>query len=230
MLLKYTKKKIAAMTRTTTRGKLMTVIVFILVAVHCCFNPTTADVVAEYDESVVDSLHMNTAASLGSPIKMLRTVEVMLYTKALVFNSSNTTREDKEHLRLLMYSTVRASDSDSTVLTTWIGIAFDDGSNLWIYPGNASIYYPYVASYNGVRVVKEQLEDGWAGTTRGDCASTEIATEYTTPTRSPTPFPSMPPTSINKCTYVSCNGVRLDCPIRRKPVLTPLDNSPITAL
>ena len=97
------------------------------------------DVIAEYDESVVHGLHITTTALLGEPIKILKTVNLMLYTKAIQFNSTNSTREDKEDLQSLFYSAVRASDSSST-LTTWLGIGFDDdGSNMWMYPGNMSL-------------------------------------------------------------------------------------------
>ena len=97
------------------------------------------DVIAEYDESVVHGLHITTTTLLGEPIKILKTIDLMLYTKAIQFNSTNSTREDKEDLQSLMYSAVRASGSSST-LTTWLGIGFnDDGSNIWMYPGNMSL-------------------------------------------------------------------------------------------
>ena len=183
-------------------GMFQTMRTALLVLTLLATRTASDDVVAEYDESVVHGLHITTTALLADPIKILRTVEYMLYTKAIEFNSTNSTREDKDDLRSLMYSSIRASGSDST-LTTWVGVGFeDDGSSMWMYPGNASISIPSLETYNGARVMKETMEIGWGGKQREECASTVIATKYTVPTPAPTPFPTPQPTQMHQCLYV----------------------------
>lgn len=98
--------------------------------------PFTDNLIAEYDESVVQGLHLTTTAMLAEPVEKLLTLRLMLYTKAIEFNTTNATRADRDNLRKLLFSQVRSATSKTT-LTTWLGLAFqDDGSNMWLYPGN----------------------------------------------------------------------------------------------
>ena len=156
--------------------------------------PFTDNLVAEYDKSVAQGVHLTTTTMLADPVDKLLTLRMMLYTKAIEFNTTNATRADRDDVRKLYFSQLRSATSKTT-LTTWLGLAFqDDGSNLWLYPGNASYYYDSVESYRGVRVVKEMLEDGWGGRQTTECEGNNLAPTFS-PTPRPTPLPTSTPTS-----------------------------------